>query len=76
MKKVRTSRYKSGGEPYSLKRGFTLLELMVVVAIIVILAGIILPNYAKRVDRARMVRAEADISALETAIAMYANDMG
>lgn len=58
------------------KKGFTLLELMVVVAIIVILAGIILPNYAKRVDRARMVRAEADISALETAIAMYANDMG
>jgi len=61
---------------YSHRRGFTLMELMVVIAIIVILAGIILPNYAKRVDRAKMVRAEADITAIETAIAMYANDMG
>ena len=61
---------------YSHRRGFTLMELMVVIAIIVILAGIILPNYAKRVDRAKMVRAESDITAIETAIAMYANDMG
>ena len=56
--------------------GFTLMELMVVVAIIVLLAGIILPNYVKRVEKAKMVRAEMDIANLETAIAMYANDMG
>ena len=62
--------------PATKKRGFTLLELMVVVAIIVLLAGIILPNYAKRVDRAKMVKAEADISTIETAISMYSNDMG
>ena len=57
-------------------QGFTLMELMVVVAIIVLLAGIILPNYVKRVEKAKMVRAEMDIANLETAIAMYANDMG
>ncbi len=62
--------------PGNSNKAFTLMELMVVVAIIVLLAGIILPNYAKRVDRAKMVKAEADISAIETAISMYANDMG
>ena len=76
MKELRISGYKLEIWPYSLKNGCTLLELMVVVAIIVLLAGIILPNYAKRVDRAKMVKVEADISAIETAISMYSNDMG
>ena len=76
MKELRISGYKLEIWAYSLKNGFTLLELMVVVAIIVLLAGIILPNYAKRVDRAKMVKVEADISAIETAISMYSNDMG
>ncbi len=58
------------------KMGFTLMELMVVIAIIVLLAGIMTPNVAKRLERAKMTKAEADISAIEGAIAMYENDTG
>ena len=57
-------------------RGFTLMELMVVIAIIVLLAGIMVPNLGKRIERAKMTRAEADIAAIESAIAMYENDIG
>ncbi len=56
--------------------GFTLMELMVVIAIIVLLAGIMTPNVARRLERAKMTRAEADIAAIENAIAMYENDTG
>ncbi len=58
------------------KKGFTLTELMVVVGIIILLAGILLPNLARRIDRAKMARVEAEIAALETAISMYEHDMG
>ncbi len=60
----------------SMNKGFTLMELMVVIAIIVLLAGIMTPNVAKRLEKAKMTRAEADISAIETAIGMYENDLG
>lgn len=56
--------------------GFTLMELMVVIAIIVLLAGIMTPNVARRLERAKLTRAEADIAGIETAIAMYENDLG
>ncbi|HIE43168.1 MAG TPA: prepilin-type N-terminal cleavage/methylation domain-containing protein [Candidatus Omnitrophica bacterium] len=59
-----------------LATGFTLLELMVTVAIIVLLAGILVPNLAKRIERAKVTSAEADIAAIETAIAMYETDLG
>ena len=58
------------------KKGFTLMELMVVIAIIVLLAGIMMPNLAKRIERAKMTKAEADIATMESAIAMYETDMG
>ncbi|MBU0534404.1 MAG: type II secretion system protein GspG [Candidatus Omnitrophica bacterium] len=60
----------------SISKGFTLMELMVVIAIIVLLAGIMTPNVARRLERAKMTRAEADIAAIENAIAMYENDTG
>jgi general secretion pathway protein G len=57
-------------------KGFTLMELMVVIAIIVLLAGIMVPNLANRIERAKVTKAEADISAIESAIAMYETDTG
>lgn len=56
------------------QRGFTLIEIMVVVVIIGILIGLIAPNVLSRVDGARVTAARTDISTLEQALAMYRLD--
>lgn len=58
------------------RRGFTLMELLVVVAIISILAGFVVSGAQIARKRGAMVKAKATIAALETAIAMYEVDMG
>ncbi len=50
---------------------FTLIELLIVVAIIAILAAIAVPNFLEAQTRAKVSRCEADMRALSTALEIY-----
>jgi general secretion pathway protein G len=55
-------------------RGFTLIEIMVVVVIIAILAALIVPRVMERPDEARIVAARHDVGALVQALKLYRLD--
>ncbi|MBU0477819.1 type II secretion system major pseudopilin GspG [bacterium] len=72
--KIKNSKLKI--VPKAFGAGFTLIELLVVIGIIVLLAGIVMPNFMKQIDKAKKTRARADIHSLENALAMYQTDYG
>lgn len=55
----------------SRKGGFTLVELMVVVAVIAILAAIAMPQFLSAADRARTAKETADIQIIKNATQLY-----
>jgi general secretion pathway protein G len=56
--------------------GFTLIELMVVIVILGILAGMIVPKIMDRPEEARRTKAEIDIGAISQALKLYKLDNG
>lgn len=51
--------------------GFTLIEIMIVIAIMATLAGIAIPFFSKHIDTAKVVRAKAEIKMIEKEILFF-----
>jgi general secretion pathway protein G len=58
------------------QKGFSLIEIMVVVVILGILASIVVPKIISRPDEARVVKAKQDILTIQNALDLYKLDNG
>lgn len=58
------------------QRGFSLIEIMVVVVILGILAALVVPKIVSRPEEARIVKAKQDVLAIQNAMELYKLDNG
>src|SRR5438045_9545936 len=61
---------------YTIRRAFTLIELLIVISIIIILAGLILSTVGYVQKKGARSRAEAEIAAMSAALESYKADNG
>jgi len=74
--RTKTQNYTLNHIRYTPRRGFTLIELMIVVVILGLLATIIMPRILNRPEQARRVKAKIDIRNIESALALFKTDTG
>jgi len=58
------------------QKGFTLIEIMVVIVIIGVLATLIIPRLMSRPDEARVIAARQDVATIVSALKLYRLDIG
>ena len=56
------------------RKGFTLLEILIVVAIIAVLVAVLVPIAVNQMEKADITRAWADVNAIETAVTNFRSD--
>ncbi len=60
----------------SIQKGFSLIEIMVVVVILGILGAAVVPKFFQQVEKAEVARAKTDIASLDTQIELYKTQTG
>src|SRR4030043_552734 len=75
QRKVRGSKFEDVASLLN-RKGFTLIELMVVIVILGILAGLVLPRFMGRTEEARRTKAKLQTETLESALNIYKLDNG
>ena len=74
--KITTTNLKQSRLRSIRQRAFTLVELLLVLTILAILAGIVLPKFGNVSGRAKTTAVQADIASFKTALSMFEIDMG
>ncbi|NDV22191.1 type II secretion system major pseudopilin GspG [Desulfovibrio sp. JC022] len=69
-KRIRIAELKKG------QRGFSLIELMIVIVILGLLASMLVPKIMDRPNEARVTKAKMDMKALDSALKLYKLDTG
>ena len=67
---------KTGWNSATRQRGFTLVEMLLVLVILATLAAVVVPKFAGRSKQAKVTAAKSQISNLEIAIDLFEVDMG